>query len=354
MLRIAFIIQACFFLIACGTAPVVTNDRAGTLPAPITNNAVAAIEQDDGWAIFSFNGLGKGKGWQQVSNVAFRVDPDSGKAETLAPVPGIGRLASTAAVAGGDIYIFGGYTVAEDGTEKSLAEVWKFDPFNEIFTRQADMPTAVDDSVALTYRDRYIYLLGGWHDQGNVRNVQVYDTRDQRWMQATPFPGTPVFGHAGAIYGRSLLLVDGVAVTGQVEGRRQFGAIAQFWTGTIDADNPARIDWQQLPDHPGQPLYRAGATVDRNDRRLILAGGSNNPYNYNGIGYNGAPSQPAQEIMSYDFDSGRWRVLGLLETGVMDLRGLVKVTDDYFLVGGMTRDQQVSDGIFRFRLPAND
>ena len=354
MSRIALFIPACLFLTACGTAPLIRNEPAGTLPAPVTNNAVAAVGQDGGWSIYSFNGLGPGKQWRDVSNVAYRVEPESGKAEVIAEVPGAGRLASTAAVAGGDIYIFGGYTVAEDGTEQSLAEVWKFDPFNEIFTRQADMPTAVDDSVALTYRDRYIYLISGWQDQGNVRNVQVYDTRDQRWMQATPFPGTPVFGHAGAIYGRSLMLIDGVAVTGQVEGKRQFGAVTQFWTGTIDARNPARISWQQLADHPGEPRYRAGAAIDRSSRRLIIAGGSGNPYNYDGIGYNGLPSQPAEQILGYDFESGRWRVLGLLERGVMDLRGLVKIADDYFLVGGMTRGQQVSDGIFRFRLPASD
>ena len=49
----------------------------------------------------------------------------------------------------------------------------------------------VEDAVLLVYLDRYIYLVSGWHDLGNVNLVQVLDTANGTWQQATPWPGAP-------------------------------------------------------------------------------------------------------------------------------------------------------------------
>lgn len=47
------------------------------------------------------------------------------------------------------------------------------------------MPVPVDDSVSLTYQDRYIYLVSGWHKDDNVLNVQMYDSQTDIWVPAT-------------------------------------------------------------------------------------------------------------------------------------------------------------------------
>ena len=57
--------------------------------------------------------------------------------------------------------------------------------------------------------DRYIYLVGGSSKNGPVNNVQVYDAEKNTWSQATAFPGTPVFGHAGGLTDDTIVYVDG-------------------------------------------------------------------------------------------------------------------------------------------------
>ena len=42
---------------------------------------------------------------------------------------------------------------------------------------------------------------------------------------------------------------------------------------------------------------------------VLFVGGSENPYNYNGIGYDGQPSQPAAGGMFFDIDEQGWQVL---------------------------------------------
>ncbi len=96
-------------------------------------------------------------------------------------------------------WLFGGYTVAVDGSEKSIPGVYRIRPGESQLQWLTDMPVPVEDSVMLVYQDRYIYLVSGWHDLGNVNLVQVLDTKTLQWAQATPWPGAPVFGHSGGI-----------------------------------------------------------------------------------------------------------------------------------------------------------
>ena len=121
-----------------------------------------------------------------------------------------GRLASTAVGLGEYAYIFGGYTVDSDHTEISSPDVYRFDIKNNTYKHLASMPVPVDDSVAISYKERYIYLISGWHNDGNVNLVQVYDTKNNTWQQASPFLGEPVFGQAAAISGNTIVICDGV------------------------------------------------------------------------------------------------------------------------------------------------
>jgi len=80
----------------------------------VANNAAALY----GDKIYSFAGLGAGKSWTDVHAKAFACSTVTKACETLPPLPdGKGRLAATAQSVGNLIYIFGGYTVAEDHTE---------------------------------------------------------------------------------------------------------------------------------------------------------------------------------------------------------------------------------------------
>lgn len=321
------------------------------LPVPMSNNAVALAEGPDGPTLFSFNGLKSGKSWQDTSNSAFACTISIKICEEIAPVPvSAGRLASSAVTVADKIYLFGGYTVAENGDEVSTPEVFAFDPKTKDYKRLADMPTPVDDMVVLPYRGRYIYLVSGWHDEGNVGLVQLYDTQFDTWSIATEFPGKPVFGHAGGLANNSMIITDGIAVAGLVNGRRKFAAAPFAWRGDIDPGDPGRITWRAVEAHPGGPRYRMAAMGD-NDRGLILfAGGGDNPYNYDGIGYDTVPAKPTDRVFGYDLKADQWTELGKLAEPSMDHRGLVKSGDDHYIVGGMDGDQAVTARIVKFRI----
>jgi hypothetical protein len=263
-------------------------------------------------------------------------------------VPGSGgRLAGTAVGLPDSVILFGGYTVAEDDSEVSVPRVQRLDLEARTWSELAPMPVPVDDSVSLRYGDRYVYLVSGWHDSGNVNLVQVYDLAEDRWFQATPWPGPPLFGHAGGIVDETLVVCDGVGIESRLRERRRFVAIAACYIGRIDPENPARIDWRRLPHHGGPPLYRMAATGSAARRQVVFAGGSDNPYNYSGIGYNGEPSEPSDRVFAWDLDAEAWHELGRLAKPTMDHRGLLESDGGFVVVGGMGAGQAVSQGQYR-------
>ena len=84
------------------------------------------------------------------------------------------------------MYLLGGYSVAANGMEATMPDVLRFDPAIGKFASETTLPIPVDDSVALPWRDGWIILVSGWHDTGNVRDVQIYDTRTKHWSSGTP------------------------------------------------------------------------------------------------------------------------------------------------------------------------
>jgi len=320
------------------------------MPVPVSNNAVAVIGDDDGdgFEFYSFLGLGEGKTWRDISNRAFRYDSRAKAWMEIEAVPGSPRLAGTAIGVNGAVYVMGGYTVAEDGSEKSDPGVYRFDPGSQSWSELSAMPVPVDDSVSLAYRGRYIYLVSGWHDTDNVDKVQVYDTVTDTWQAVTPYPGTPVFGHAGGMAGERMVICDGVKVVPPEEegGRRSFEASPECWLGTVSASDVTVIEWEPLEHHPGPALYRMAAVGTKTGGpRVLFAGGSDNPYNYDGTGYDGEPSTPVATVFSFDLETLEWRRHEDLETPVMDLRGLLESRDGFFMLGGMTADQTVTNRV---------
>ena len=365
------------WLSACGTVENREPEAWARLPEPVTNNAVAGVELDGHMMAYSFAGLHEGKTWRDVTADAYACDLDARTCREIAGLPdGIGRLASVAVTVGGQIYIFGGYTVAGDGSEASTPEVWRFDPASETYTHITDMPVPVDDSIALPFQDRYIYLVSGWHDTDNTDLVQVYDVEADRWFEATPFPGAPVFGHAGAMDGNGRLLVCGgtavipPAITG---GRRSFEAHGDCWGGQVMAD-PAEIEWQAFGQLGAAPFYRGVAVAHPAPLGgYSFFGGSGNAYNYNGIGYDGEAVEPRGDHVLAFFvswsETPDWcRVPGRAESsnflavgnaqpqgGFMDVRGAVLEGENtVYTLGGMGPGQTVSDHVRRWALPVEN
>ncbi len=331
-------------LLLCSIS-VVHASEIPQLPDSITNNAVTLRTTQQGYELFSFTGLLAGKTWRDVSDKAWWLPAGAKQWQALPPVPGgEGRLAAVAVTANQSVWLFGGYTVAEDGSEVSTPETFKVNPDSDaVYERMTDMPVPVDDAAALVYKDRYIYLISGWHDVGNVNLVQVYDTQTDTWQQATPWPGLPVFGQSGGIAGNQMLVCGGVWIEYPPAGARDFLLTDDCWHGAISANDLRRIQWRPAPSMPGSGRYRAASAALADGSGIVFIGGSDNPYNYNGIGYNEQPSAPLQSIISFDFASQQWQCRGDVKIASMDHRGLLFLKDNISLrIGGMLADQQVS------------
>ncbi|NNF00298.1 MAG: hypothetical protein HKN25_14860 [Pyrinomonadaceae bacterium] len=315
------------------------------LTVPHANNAVASTVIDGKTHVFSFAGLTKGKSWKDTSKQAFMYVEGDTSWQTLPDLPvKLGRLAASAQAVNGTVYIFGGYTVAKDGSEKSTPEVFRFDPKRMKYRRMKDMPTPVDDMVTFTYKDRYIYLVSGWHDNGNVNLVQIYDTKENLWARGSDYPGTPVFGHAGGIVGNRFVIADGVAVVGKTDkGKRIFDTVNEGWMGTIDPRDNTKISYRRLPQLPGRGHYRMAGAGDPTANRVIFVGGTPTAYNYSGIGYNGTPAQAKKHVFVWDFGRDKWIALNDKPTASMDHRGMVNLKGSWYTVGGLDIDREVID-----------
>jgi N-acetylneuraminic acid mutarotase len=321
------------------------------LPEAVSNNAVTQVSVGNRQYLLSFSGLAKSKGASDVHNKTYVFDIEKNSWHVGSPVPIAnpinelsGRLASVATAINEIAYVFGGYTVAKDHSEVSVPDVYAYHVDTDSYRALAPMPVPVDDSVALPYQDRYVYLVSGWHNDGNVNLVQVYDTTTNSWQQASPFPGKPVFGQAAGIVNNTLVICDGVRVDVHIAKRRNYAAEAACYVGKIADNNPAKISWQKLAHPTGVSRYRMAAAGDNNTGIISFIGGSNNPYNYNGIGYNGVPSKPSNEIWQYHIKNNQWQVL-TTNNATMDHRGLLNINGKLVTLGGMGHKQQVLDSI---------
>ncbi|NNC36999.1 MAG: galactose oxidase [Acidimicrobiales bacterium] len=340
-------------LLACAVLTLTAcADKELRTPFAISNNAVAYHAPTE--TVYSFAGLKAGKTHHDVSADAFACDLTSQTCEVISPLPDkVGRLAATAKTVGDIIYIFGGYSVAEDGSETSTPEVFAYNVKLGRYQRKSDMPMPVDDTVSLVYKDRFIYLVSGWHKDGNVVNVQLYDTQTDAWEPATDWPGAPVFGHAGGIVENVIAVCDGVIVKQPVppETKRSFTDISACWRGDIDVNDPTQITWRRLKQLPGKGHYRMAATGWPVKNMIVFAGGSDNPYNINGIGYDDEPSAPSAHVWAYDITKDDYILFKDKPIPTMDHRGLIHLERNKFItVGGMGKDQNVLARVSTFAI----
>lgn len=313
------------------------------LPAAVSNNAVASLQAGRSLLLFSFLGIGEKKTYDAITRSAFVLDTSSGKWAALPPVPGsAGRLAASAAGVRGRVYLFGGYTVDAQGKEVTVANVDIYDPASRAWSRAADIPVPVDDSVLGVYRERYVYLVSGWSQADNVHHVQVYDTLKDKWRQATPIPGRAVFGHAGAVLGNVIVYVDG-AYRSPTGSNPRYVASDECWMGRIDRNDAAKIEWSRLPGHPGPARYRIAAGASSQNQKVYFSGGTDNPYNYDGVGYDGRPAEPVAVTFAWDVGAGKWEMIhDPVPAPTMDHRGLLVTPFGLVRVGGMEAGQRVS------------
>ncbi|GHB63929.1 hypothetical protein GCM10008107_11310 [Psychrosphaera saromensis] len=385
------------------------------LPEPVTNNAVASVIIDGQQSILSFSGLSADKKLSGMHNKAWRLDVvndvanDStqnatnssandklnkksisselkteskplspanfsfeieantrvkvaadfkNKWQAITSLPSLqephGRIGSTAVGVNDSVYIFGGYNLSSSKSFDTAPGVYKYHVPTDTYAQLEPMPVSVNDAVALVYRDRYIYVISGWNNDAAVNLVQVFDTLKNEWFQASPFIGTPVFGHAGGIVDNVIMICDGAKVTPQLAANRTITQQASCYLGEINVTRADKISWYQWVHPTDAGRFRMAAAGDTENDRIIFVGGTNAPHGANGERIDGKANSndskkpkaltPNSEIWIYNIAKRSWQVSNSPQAS-MDHRGLLDVNGNWITIGGMVEKQQITDKV---------
>lgn len=319
------------------------------MPERVSNNAVVAASVNGKSYVYSFCGIDSTKIWSGIHLKAWRLDVSANEWEALpdVPDPNGGKIAASANVVNGKIYLIGGYHVAQNGSEISSDKVHVFDPvLNEWLPDAAPIPVAIDDQVQAVWKDSLIYVVTGWSNSTNVTNVQIFDPQMNEWAVGTSVPNMSdyrVFGGAGVIIG------DTIYYAGGAKSTFNFPAAAVFRKGIIDSNEPTNISWtkESLDEAKG---YRMAATVY--EGQGVWLGGSDVTYNFNGIAYNNSGGvSPLDRITVFDPQNNSFFQSNGKMPAVMDLRGLGMINEqEVIIAGGMTAGQEVSNRVWQIQL----
>lgn len=303
------------------------------LRVPATNNAVAASAS---CVLYSVGGMGRDLDSDDLRADSYRFV--EGEWEPLPDLPGEPRLATSAVVLGGRLHVIGGYSIGPGPTEISRSDHHSWDPGAAQWQGQQWMPFAIDDAVAFAWNNRLV-VVTGWSNTNNVSDVWALDTATNTWRQWDPFPGTPVFGAAGALAGDTLVLIDGVA------DRDGFELTKQAWAGQMSIDG---ITWEELPPAPGPARYRAAA--GSLGGAALFSGGGSRAYNYDGLAYeDGVPVAPVPGVIGWD---GDWFEVAVepREEPTMDHRALASCDDAVYSIGGMIEGPEATRAVSKLEL----
>jgi N-acetylneuraminic acid mutarotase len=314
------------------------------IPAAVTDNAVVTLR--NGLDVYSIMGIGPKRTWDDVTSKVWVLHIPSGKWMAGRPVPGVaGRLGASAASAKDKIYLFGGFTIDGQGNQFTVPDVNMFFPKDQRWYRGADIPIAVDNTVIGLNHDRFVYLIGGRSKDGPINNVQVYDTKTNKWKQATPYPGTPVYGHAGGLAEDTIVVIDG-AKKNTSGSDPAYVPSDECWMGKIDKKDPYTITWSKLPPHPGPARFGIVAGAREKDRRILFSGGSPTVHNYKGLDAAGKPVEFTPVTFAYNVRTNQWEMLNdETKDAHSDSHGIVSTPIGPLVVGGLGRDNTVSSRV---------
>jgi hypothetical protein len=218
-----------------------------------------------------------------------------------------------------------------------------FDPQTDLYEADgAAIPLAIDDHIQCVYKDSLIFVVTGWSNSGNFPNVQIYNPSLDQWQNGTFVPTTfeyTAFGASGAIVGDTLYYHGGAA-------GGSFAARKFMRKGYINPADPTDITWELMGEAPGEAGYRSACSTK--DNTLFWVGGSSLSYNYDGIAYNGSGGvDPSARVLHYNNSTQQYLDDVSQPYGVMDLRGIAKLSNDKWIIcGGMDSTQSVMNRTF--------
>lgn len=347
-------LSAAGFLLACSlvNAADLQQQALPPLPQPLSNNAVAQLSVAGRPRLYSFFGLGHERSASAISRNAYEFDPDTNRWHALPSPPGGGRLGSVAIGLDRSVFVFGGYSLSAGGAERAIADVFRFDPLQQTYEAMPSLPRPVAGTVAMAWQGRHILLVSGWDQEQPQARVQWFDTVSEQWLAELPYPGTPVFGHAGGMLDNELVVCGGAYVTTTRAGKPQLALSDACWYGRLNPKQRGDIQWKQLPTMPGPGRFHAAALGTRlRGKHIVFAGGTDVLYRVDGSGLDNRQPEPLANVVAYNLVSRRWEEWGSLPTATMDVRGLLEWNGGLVTVGGMEAGPKVTPVVRRFVPP---
>jgi hypothetical protein len=77
------------------------------------------------------------------------------------------------------------------------------------------------------------------------------------------------------------------------------------------------------------------STGIKDDNIVLFTGGSDNPYNFIGIGYDGNPSKPSNQLFAYDLKNKEWKIFQDKLIASMDHRDLIEHQGSAYILCGI-------------------
>ena len=191
-----------------------------------------------------------------ITSAVEEYDPATDKWTAKAPMP-VGLHHVGIGVAGGRLYVVGGYKQSGLSVWGPVATVYMYDPANDAWSERAPMPTA-RGALSVAVHEGKLYAIGGYEGRANSAAVEVYDPVQNTWTSRAPLP-TPRDHLAAAAAGGKVY-----AVGGRLKGDYHRNlAVTEVY-------DPNKDRWSKAAD---LPTARSGITAAEASGRLYVFGG---------------------------------------------------------------------------------
>jgi N-acetylneuraminic acid mutarotase len=147
-----------------------------SMPTPRTE-VTATINSDNIYVIGGFDKSGKVLGTVEVYNVK------NNSWNTVAPLPQPVHHAA-ATTFNGSVYVIGGYT---NNKWLPSANLFIYDPKNDIWTEGSSMPTA-RGALTAVFIDEILYAIGGEGENEIMDINEAYNSKTKTWISKIPMP----------------------------------------------------------------------------------------------------------------------------------------------------------------------
>ena len=306
-------------LILGDSRPKCQHQETGSPPLSLTAKFISSV------ALASYTNKG-GPGWSALPDVEiYNTRTKTWQKGADIPTP---RIAAQAAVFGGEIYVFGGYSRGEIRGTKQHKIVEVYDPRTHTWTRTRNMPT-LRSGFKTAVVDGKIYAIGGaiLDRQRDVEVatdlVEAYDPLANRWEKRAPMPTKRKWIDPEVINGKIY------AIGGEISPRHGVPLADQFYR-KIEEYNPKTDTWRKLPDIPMPRFSFATVAVDK---KIYLIGG----YALN----NGFERVTAVDV--YEPSLNRWTTILPLPVG--KIAPAVAVNGVIYVLGGFVKSTRFSQAV---------